>query len=933
MTSKELEDLFEKNNESDWVIDESIGLSQNILNRDRIALRCKYCGNRKEHSLGNIKYSLLKNYSHCRCQSCSREQKRENSSISLLMKVESTLDGIVHLSWKLDRSKIHKNILYNAKTPLPLMCTECHTYKYHSWSNIKTCRINQDHIRCQECKLRNEWKIKIEQRTNGEYVLDIHKTDFGYKLIHRKCGNYIYKDNPMLFRKNVICPFCFDDKAALSKMRDQHQLRQFVEGRANLSFHFFNFNSNMLLVSCKLHPQKGKYTLDWNAFLRSNLKGKTFSCTECRKQRLRQISSYDYNELIKDFGLRIENICRESKIDTNEKILHFCTVQYHPPFYASYYEVRSKNKRCPYCFNSISYHKDYQFIKNYVEMDEDRYLTHSAKRFRLLSNKEEIESQPQFKKNTASVRIRVNELTCTAHNEYTISWGSFCHRNSGCRKCTQERNISYAHVYYQALLEYFGLDYVSEFPIKINSNKTYRVDFKLYNAPCYVEIDSVIHVRGWRKDNYEAYQERDRLKDSILGDQLERIKMYDGNNQVLPMKDQIVIIESAFLKRASNNGLTITQKDIEEAKSSPTFFQNIHIGSLIKKLHLYHGGHIEFESKAYINILQLKDSSLCEFICVIHRKPFKRNIYSVFKKDFTCPICYRNLYEGLQSNYYLRQEKIDFIQTQITDRFNSRFTIDFWDQYQPAFFFRTIVFPVKDNIKQSELYMPLRDLLTLPVKLVHGRCDEGFYDHYRVTKSSTKKGLKLKTKIRHIQFQDSVKIKDIEDNVRLQFTAQNKAAFNRYQQNARNINKLMKSVEHKNNINSLIKKNEDSFKNYLHQTRLEAVRKLGTYDRKIVPYFNNQDRFELHTARAKYVYNKQFLLIKDLRCSHFFIVPGTGFQQNCVMVYLLYNVNIKNVLTYFIEPKLWISERYLKMIFWKFLQIYIMDNIFRPIQI
>jgi hypothetical protein len=224
------------------------------------------------------------------------------------------------------------------------------------------------------------------------------------------------------------------------------------------------------------------------------------------------------------------------------------------------------------------------------------------------------------------------------------------------------------------------------------------------------------------------------------------------------------------------------------------------------------------------------------------------------------------LYDGVQSDYYLSEEKINLMQDQITVRFKGRFIIDSWSQNQPAFFFRTVVFPVTDNMQRSELYIPLRDLLSLPVGLVMGKLNKGEYDRYIIGS----KRVRNTTKTKHIRRYDPVKIEYISNDKRSKLNAQSELKFNEYQRKAKLINKIMKQTNDGNYIDGLIKENENNFKDFFHKTNAEAENKLTTYDRKILPFFNGQDIFELHTPRQKYSCSKQYLLIKDLRCSNFF---------------------------------------------------------------
>jgi hypothetical protein len=161
--------------------------------------------------------------------------------------------------------------------------------------------------------------------------------------------------------------------------------------------------------------------------------------------------------------------------------------------------------------------------------------------------------------------------------------------------------------------------------------------------------------------------------------------------------------------------------------------------------------------------------------------------------------------------------------------------------------------------------MPFRDLLSLPIATVMTKLNKGEYDRYIISRP-----INSSIKVKHTQYRDPVKIEYISNDLRSRLSSKSELQLHEYQRRAKLINRVMKQINDDSYIDNLIKENENSFTVFFHKTNLEAVLKLAAYDRKIVPFFNNQDIFELHSPREKYAYDKQFLLIKDVRCSHFF---------------------------------------------------------------
>jgi hypothetical protein len=865
ITPQQLAQLFENQPHSDWVLCTIANLPLHLQNKDYVWLQCKTCERKRQHSVGNIKYMLLHTVSHCRCQYCYQQWKKKTISINILALVEATLKELPGHTWLLDRSLIHPNEYYHSKTPLPLLCKNCGTTVCHSPGNIHTLKKNPLHIVCQECKSQQALKRKFEQKVNGQYILDPNSTNVGYQIIHVSCGYYHYCAMPLLAK--VLCPFCFSDKNAFSKLKDQESINIFINkyAQGRVSCHGSDSITKLLRLSCKIHPENGIYELDWNAFLRGKRNAKIYSCRLCMNQRLRQTSFEEYNTDIAASGLRIDYSNGDLKIYTKEKLLHYCSkTDYHPPFQASPYEVQFKKKRCAYCYALTSYQKDFYFLKHYIEMDQDRFITHSGRKFRLLSSPSEIEAQKKPFKHYGAIKIRINELTCSRHSEYTTTWGNFYYRNAGCQNCNAASSVSYAHTYFQALLNYYDLKYIPEYPIKTDGKNRLRVDFKLETIPNYVEIDSVIHVRGWDKNSVDGYRTRDERKDTLLEGNLERIKLYDDNDQVLPLKEQLEAIENAFLERAYRNGLPITPNDIKIAKTDPIFFNNSGITALMLKLQLYHGGHIEFKDNHHVNLLLSKTHKECEFICIIHQQSFKRHPRSVFKYHFLCPVCACNIFNGSQHTYYLDAAKKILIYELINQRFKYRLTFESTGSDQAVFFYNTLVFPVTNKWDNTPLYLSLNDLLSRSVQSVINNVRKGKYKRYVTAADRASKP--------DVMYKRSppVEIHNIPIGQRLKLHAKCQATFNIYQQNAKQINRLMKKTDETSTIQALIRQNHADFNEYYHETERYARSKLSTFDRHVLPFFNRQSLFELHTLRHQYVDARQFLLIKDTRCGHFF---------------------------------------------------------------
>jgi hypothetical protein len=172
----------------DWEINVSYKIPERLYLKDYIPLKCKKCGNKKHHTLGNIKHTFYKNPNHCRCRKCHDKAKAKATSDKLLDTIEKRMLICPGFPWYINKSKIKSNKIYSQKTPVPLKCKTCQSEVQHTPCNITSCIKNNGHIKCQVCKLRNAWKEKIKYITSGSYELDVQKTALGFKIIHKKCG-------------------------------------------------------------------------------------------------------------------------------------------------------------------------------------------------------------------------------------------------------------------------------------------------------------------------------------------------------------------------------------------------------------------------------------------------------------------------------------------------------------------------------------------------------------------------------------------------------------------------------------------------------------------------------------------------------------------------------------------------------------------------
>ncbi|MEJ5102773.1 hypothetical protein [Chryseobacterium sp. MYb328] len=875
MLPDELKQILNETSTTSWCIASGFNTTKRLKNKDYISVRCKDCGFRTKHNLGNLKYHLFNDPNHCSCTDCKTRIKKKERSDKLIIKAEKIMLESVDFPWILNRAGIDNDQIYYAKSCLPLICKTCGETKEHTYSNIFTAIYSPGHIVCINCKLKlkvllklKRWKTEIRRNSSDEYDLDMSITPLGYKIIHRICGKFYYVRSPQSF-KNIKCSFCEDDTGSiniLERIKDDIELGNYIAQQTSgqLTLHSVNRFDKVLIVSCNLHSEQGTYSLPWRSFLISKRNKGVMLCNLCNKQRLRKTSFEGYNYKIAKLKLKIATDDTLEKIDTKEKVLHWCTLNSrHPAFLATPEEVLHKNKRCAFCYDNASFHKGYDFIKAYIEMDEDRFYTHFGKKFRLLSSRSEIEAQIKPFSPISQIRIRINELTCHIHDEYEVSWADFKCRNLGCTQCTRENNVSYAHSYYQALLAYFNLDYVAEYPIKINAEKTYRIDFKLPTIPNYLEIDSSIHVgKGWDKNekNIRAYRERDRIKDELLGDNIERIKLYDDKNKHLPMQTQLQIIEKAFLDRMIHNNLPIRSGDIEAAKRDPDFFKNARIVARIKRLEYFHKDHIEFRYTDHLSMLHSYDVDEIEFYCKIHGKTFSRKLITVAKLRFLCPICKNHIMLGEQQSYYMSKEKIQEISNIVDIRFDKKMIIDCNNWGENVSFFLTLVFPVSVQNQQKTILLSLNELLGSNISDIKHRVKQI---------NNTESFRKIKNK-RYITDYEPVLIDKIYQKERFDQHKLSKMMLKGYQNEAKSINKLMKNKQEKGYIEGLIDHNEISLKPYIHKSESEAKLCLGIFDRKIIPFFSQSQEMELLTVREHYANNKQYLLIKRKSCGHRF---------------------------------------------------------------
>jgi len=873
MYTENIKNLLINSPNNSWRISDSFIHNGKLKDKDYIDLICLKCGSNGRHTLGNIKYNLFKNPDHCSCAHCKKKVKAIEKTKAFLIKAENTIKNAASLKWLLVLEKIKSDTHYNAKSKLPLRCKICGNFKEHSFSNILSEIYNSGHIQCQICKamtLQNlkveKWKKIINERFDGKFEIDSTKTEYGYRIIHKDCGNYINKKNPLSFCDGK-CPYCHSNPGKkLRRLPTNQQLAKLIllESSGKLILIHFEGSKKIMYVKCGIHTDAGIYSLSWDSYMKSIREKGTLGCRFCQRESLRKLKVEEYNAKILTFGLKADCGNQLDKLDTKAKLLHICTNNNrHPKLLATPYEVISKNKRCPYCFENISFHKNYDFIKTYIEMDSDRFFSHSGRKFRLLSSRQDIEKQIRPFKNIGSVRLKMNELTCDIHNSYEVSWVDFRHRKIGCTCCSKERSVSYAHAYFQALLVYFEIDFIPEFPVRVSGNNTYRIDYKLTTIPNFLEIDSSIHVnKGWSKCNADLvrYADRDKKKDLLLEGNLERIKLYDDNNQHLPMMQQLKIIEEAFINRLNNNGLNIKKSDIEKAKRDQKFFRNSKTVSMLKRLEYFHKDHIGINYSDHHSIIEIYDSDLVEFICKIHLVPFRRKLSSVFKLGFLCPICKNLIKTGKQKNYFVAIEKAVEIKKIVEDKFQGELIFQEDEFGQNIRFFQSVVFGLIFKNNNQQVFLSMNELLSVcETKILSKLKSIVQFENYKMIK-----------KERIINEYEPIIVKNIDQDQR---DIQNKRSVNDleiYQKAAKLINQIIRKDHDQSEVNLRIDQNETIIKSYIHKTEKEAKQCLVTFDRQILPYFDNIKTFQLLTPRKNYAFNKQFLLIKGNNCDHRF---------------------------------------------------------------
>jgi len=79
MRSLDFRKLLKKNLDFEWILIDESFLPKFIKNKDYIKLICKRCGNKKKHTVGNLKHALTHNIKHCRCLKCADKAKKNQN--------------------------------------------------------------------------------------------------------------------------------------------------------------------------------------------------------------------------------------------------------------------------------------------------------------------------------------------------------------------------------------------------------------------------------------------------------------------------------------------------------------------------------------------------------------------------------------------------------------------------------------------------------------------------------------------------------------------------------------------------------------------------------------------------------------------------------------------------------------------------------------
>lgn len=339
MLIDELEQILDENSTTSWHIASGFSVITNLKNEDYIPLSCKVCGFNTRHTLENLKHHLFNDPNHCSCGECKAIVKNKERSSNLLVKAEKIMAESASFSWFLDKTKIDSNLIYHAKSRLPLICKTCGEPKEHTYSNILTAIHSPGHIVCLNCKFEQQlllklkrWRTEIRRNTSNEYDLDINITPLGYMIIHKVCGkSYLVKSSQSF--KNAKCPTCEDDTGninILERIKDDVELGDYITKHTSgqLTLHSVDRSAKLLTVSCNHHPKQETYSLPWKSFLISKQRKGAMLCSLCNKQRLRRTNFEEYNRKIAPFKLKIASGDTLEKIDTKEKISHLVYLKF-----------------------------------------------------------------------------------------------------------------------------------------------------------------------------------------------------------------------------------------------------------------------------------------------------------------------------------------------------------------------------------------------------------------------------------------------------------------------------------------------------------------------------------------------------------------------------------------------------------------------------
>jgi hypothetical protein len=643
-----------------------------------------------------------------------------------------------------------------------------------------------------------------------------------------------------------------------------------------------HIDKNGLQIKCHLHPDEPLQQLSWKSFFRLVQRGSTtFKCLACRRQALLQMSSEDYKKrLLKlDTGLElIEDELTTDKIDSKRAYRHRCLGNAeHPEVVAAPYEVLFKNKRCSFCNPSTTYSKDYAFVKQFVEMDSDRPKTHGGT-FRLLTSKnafaKELKEQGGDLKRC---RLDIRQLNCANHKKFTTTWLDFNYRQRGCTECSKDYNVSYAHRYFEALLNAFNIHFIAEYPIPVNG-QSLRVDFYLPRLDQYVEVDSILHkqrstLTDKNKGAFKAYQERDQHKDKVLGDKLLRIPLYSritkGKYKEDAVQVQLETVRTFFkeIYRTTYNKV-LTDEQLTEHQNKKYFFKNARVQAQINKLNLHQGKHITFNNpQDHLKVLSNVEQ---EFNCNYTKEAFVANKGSVLNnKFFLCPRCVHNAKANPKFKFKVDGKAIVLLNELLLKKHNGR--IRFANPAQPfkdSMVYQTVVPRIAIQGIEGDYYIPMHHLRTVPTESLVDRVLQGSYNYRKLKRPKPATDQLLTVPIPSIENRG-------EENAKIEL------AYNQFVALAKAYTKH----ERKGMFNRLSAKQIlELAPNYVHKNKNGAGQAIRTFEFKILPFFKGHPVFELLSPRTKYKSTNTPLLIYHKECRHFFFVSWNKLRAQSTLI-------------------------------------------------